>query len=117
MPSHSKRETVRSTPESLRDRLLDALSLHFGESFGGFQSICQRWAGEEWKEIRLNVQSRLSKISYMAPTLAFESFAAVEKEVLLEWRKNRLLKGLAYLWAHSFRVLPLPTLAEAKAFY
>lgn len=51
----------------------------------------------------MNLQSRLTKISYLEPTLSFEPFSAIEKEIRVEWRKNHLLKGLTYIWAHLFR--------------
>jgi hypothetical protein len=70
-----------------------------------------------WKDTRFNLQSRLSKINYLTPTLIFESFSTVEREVRLEWHKSHLLKGLTYLWTHSFRKRSFNTLQEAKDFY
>lgn len=63
------------------------------------------------------MQSRLSKINYLSPTLIFESFATVEREIRLEWKKSHLLKGLTFLWVHSFRKRNFGTLQEAKDFY
>lgn len=70
-----------------------------------------------WTDTRLNLQSRLSKINYLSPTLIFESFSTVEQEVRLEWRKSHLLKGLTYLWMQSFRKRVFNTLQEVKDFY
>lgn len=65
----------------------------------------------------MNLQSRLSKINYLSPTLLFESFAAVEREVRVEWRKNHLLKAFTYLWTHFFRKHTFASLQEAREFY
>ena len=51
----------------------------------------------------MSVQSRLVKISYLESVLLFENFAAFEKEIAIEWRKNKMLKGFVYVWAHLFR--------------
>ena len=67
--------------------------------------------------MRLNMQSRLSKISYLEQTLVFESFSGIEKEVKQEWKRNNLLRGLTYLWSHSFRKRSFASLAEAALFY
>lgn len=98
-----KMEPVISTPEGYRELLLSSLSSNFEGRFPSFHSFCSKWVASEWKEARMNLQSRLTKISYLEPTLSFEPFAAIEKEIRVEWRKNHLLKGLTYIWAHLFR--------------
>jgi hypothetical protein len=87
----------------LRDILLECLSHNFGNKFADVVGFCKNWITGDWREIRMNVQSRLVKISYLESVLLFENFAAFEKEIAIEWRKNKMLKGFVYVWAHLFR--------------
>lgn len=76
-----KTEQLISTPEGYRELILNSLASNFEGSFPHFHSCCSRWVASEWKEARMNMQSRLTKISYLEPTLSFEPFAAIEKEI------------------------------------
>ena len=96
-------ESQVPTPEGLRDLLLNTLSQSFTGPAPLFVSMCERWVAGEWKEMRMDLQSRLSRMSYLFPTLVFESYSKVEGEARLEWRKNKLLKGFTHLWIHAFK--------------
>ena len=79
LPSNSRHKILTPTTDTVRETLLNALTQYFETKFGDFDRICRKWIAGEWREIRLNLQSRLSKINYLNPTLVFESFAAVQK--------------------------------------
>jgi hypothetical protein len=64
------------SPEGLRDIMLECLSHNFKGKYPEVEAYCRNWITGDWREIRMNVQSRLVKISYLEPVLLFENYSA-----------------------------------------
>jgi hypothetical protein len=63
------------------------------------------------------VRGRLSKLAYLQPSLEFEGYAAIETEIMTEWRRNPLLRGLHLLWEHRFLQKELASLEQLQGYY
>ena len=94
----------------LRDEITDQLTEAGTPASLELLRCIQEWIGDKWKEHRMKIANRINKLKYLEPSLVEESYAVIEKEVVLEWRKNPFLHGCQLLWNHVFRTQKYTTL-------
>jgi hypothetical protein len=105
------------SPAALLTVAKKLLSRHFGDAHPSFTSGCLKWLEAEWNCMKGQVRGRLSKLAYLQPSLEFEGYAAIETEIMTEWRRNPLLRGLHLLWEHRFLQKELASLEQLQGYY
>ena len=94
--------TVSLTPELIRSQLLGLLNNSTEEACSSLSNLLKNWLDDRWKDLRLQITSRINKLKYLEPSLLNQSYSTIEKQILVEWKKNPLLHGFQLLANHSF---------------
>ena len=89
--------TVSITPETFKAYLIHLLEQEGQKASSSLLKQLKTWMEDRWKDLRMEVSSRLNKLKYLQPSLVNQSYSVIEKEIMIEKKKNTLLKGFLLL--------------------
>ena len=93
---------ISVSPDTLKDKILELIAEFNTKATKTLEALLDDWMRDRWTSLKMNLSSRLNKLHYLCPSLVNQTFGTLQKEILLEWKKNTFLQGFLLLSSYTF---------------